>query len=154
MPFDFALDAVLAAAPSDETVPAVPGMIKTLITIAVLTLPFAFGTMIARGLKMKEQSTRISLVLFALTLGLLPFVYDQIQNSYEQQVHSRKLAAWEDRQKARAFDEDDLKAIKAMKTGLQIVSKIEGEVETSISAAPQKTTAEADPSKTITPEAP
>lgn len=42
--------------------------------VAVLVLPFVLGNFLATALRMKEISTRLSLVLLALTLGLSPFV--------------------------------------------------------------------------------
>lgn len=50
------------------------GWLAFLTILAVIVVPFALGGVIARGLRMREYATRIGIVLFALTLGLTPFV--------------------------------------------------------------------------------
>ena len=50
------------------------GWIMFLTVMAIIAAPFILGSLIASSLKMKDYATKIGLVLFALTLGLTPFV--------------------------------------------------------------------------------
>jgi hypothetical protein len=44
---------------------------------------------------MKEYAFKITLVLFAATLGLMPFVYQSILGVLEQQYYDKQLAEYE-----------------------------------------------------------
>jgi SecD/SecF fusion protein len=46
-----------------------------LITALVFVLPFVLGQLLAQGLKLKEYSFKIGMVLFAIALGTAPFIY-------------------------------------------------------------------------------
>lgn len=50
------------------------GWLVFLLVLAVIVVPFALGSLIARGLKMKDYANKIGIVLFSLTLALGPFV--------------------------------------------------------------------------------
>ncbi len=67
-----------ASTPVAETAktaaPGLPGWAMILIILAIVILPFVLGQLIERALKLKDISFRIGLVLFAVTLGLTPFV--------------------------------------------------------------------------------
>jgi len=65
-----------------QTEPAAPtpgegfsGLLMLFIFLLVVAGPFILGEVIARLLKLKDISFRLGIVLFALTLGLTPFVY-------------------------------------------------------------------------------
>jgi len=66
----------------ESTAPAVEeglaGWMVFLIVIAMLVLPFVIGQGIANALRLKDLSTKIGIVLFALTLGMAPFVASKL----------------------------------------------------------------------------
>ncbi|MCA9069904.1 MAG: hypothetical protein KDA84_13315, partial [Planctomycetaceae bacterium] len=53
------------------------------------------GVLIARQLKLKDYAFKISVVLFAALLGLMPFLYQGVLGVYEQQNYENRLAEWE-----------------------------------------------------------
>jgi SecD/SecF fusion protein len=55
------------------------GLIILAVLFLVFVLPFVLGTLIARALKLKDLSGRISVVLFTLVFGLSPFVWQLSQ---------------------------------------------------------------------------
>ncbi len=63
---------VLLAA--EESSAGLPIWVNVLIAIAAVVLPFVAGQLIARALKLKDFAFRIGVVLFAITLGIWPFV--------------------------------------------------------------------------------
>ncbi|MEX0717667.1 MAG: protein translocase subunit SecD [Planctomycetaceae bacterium] len=50
------------------------GWLIFLLVVALVVLPFVIGSMLATALRMKDSATRFGVVLFALTLGVTPFV--------------------------------------------------------------------------------
>jgi len=71
-----AQDTLKAADAATEAAEATTGggWLVFLIIVAIIVVPFLIGNFIAQALKMKEAANRIGLVLFALTLGVIPFV--------------------------------------------------------------------------------
>lgn len=65
------------------------------ILLIVFVAPFVLGVLIARGLNVRDMGTRIGTVLFAVTLGLAPFVYQYVKGAREQADYTQKLAAWD-----------------------------------------------------------
>jgi hypothetical protein len=84
-----------AATDAEATPNIVPNWVKLLITAGVFLIPYGLGVLIARQLKMKEYAFKITLVLFAATLGLMPFVYQSILGVLEQQYYDKQLAEYE-----------------------------------------------------------
>ncbi|QDT53711.1 bifunctional preprotein translocase subunit SecD/SecF [Caulifigura coniformis] len=58
------------------------GLLLLLEVLAILVLPFIVGSFIAQSLRVKEMSFRIGLVLFALTIGFVPFINAQIRTGH------------------------------------------------------------------------
>lgn len=85
---------VWAATEAEAAESIVPNWLKLLITAGVFLIPYGLGVLIARQLKMKEYAFKISLVLFAATLGLMPFVYQSILGVVEQRHYERQLAEY------------------------------------------------------------
>ncbi|MEX2287624.1 MAG: protein translocase subunit SecD, partial [Planctomycetaceae bacterium] len=78
---DFILQSLLfaQAAPADEPA-AGPGVgTILLVLLLVFVLPLVLGTLLARLLKLPDMARRISIVLFALILGVMPFVWHEIK---------------------------------------------------------------------------
>lgn len=69
-----------------------------LIIVVVVVLPFALGTLIARVLGLRDLAVRMGLVLFAIFLGLAPFVWQGVASWMEQRDYEERLALWEERQ--------------------------------------------------------
>ena len=55
------------------------GILVFLAIVALVVVPFALGSLIARLLKMREYATKIGIVLFTITLALWPFVSETIK---------------------------------------------------------------------------
>lgn len=64
----------VAQAAAEQAATGISPFLVLLIVAAVLILPFVIGQLIANALKLKEFGFRIGVVLFAITLGLSPFV--------------------------------------------------------------------------------
>ncbi|MFG0335590.1 MAG: protein translocase subunit SecD [Maioricimonas sp. JB049] len=64
----------VAQAATEQAATGLPPFVALLIVIAVLVLPFVIGQLIANALKLKDLGFRMGVVLFAITLGLSPFV--------------------------------------------------------------------------------
>lgn len=86
---------VFAATEAETADNVVPNWVKLLITLGVFLIPYGLGVLIARQLKMKEYAFKISLVLFAATLGLMPFVYQSLLGVLERQHYESQLAEYE-----------------------------------------------------------
>ena len=77
---DKAAEVAEAASKTAEAVDAASGgsgwggLLILVLVIAVVILPFVFGQLIANALKVREWGFRCGISLFALTLGLAPFV--------------------------------------------------------------------------------
>jgi SecD/SecF fusion protein len=74
--------ASLTAGEPSQTAQEALGWMAILVLAAIVVLPFVFGTLIARWLKMKEIAFRMGVVLFALCIGLAPFVANKIQTGH------------------------------------------------------------------------
>lgn len=108
---------------ADEPSLLSPWMMFVLVVL-VIALPFGVGSLIARGLKMKDQANKIGVILFALTLGLSPFVAQYIIGALEQRQYEKAEARWQERQKAReTIKKEDLdalvKAVPALQDNIQ-----------------------------------
>ena len=66
---------LLAQAKDMPEPPGPSGGLLFLIILAIFILPFVFGSLLGRWLKLKDLSTKMGTVLLALTLGLTPFVW-------------------------------------------------------------------------------
>ncbi|MBW3539641.1 MAG: hypothetical protein KY476_05165 [Planctomycetes bacterium] len=76
--------------------------VRFAIFVVIVVLPFILGTLIARLLKLKDLSGRIGVVLFALFLGLAPFIAQNVIGYTEQAEYEDIHAAWEERGRERA----------------------------------------------------
>ncbi|MCH8829090.1 MAG: hypothetical protein IID45_05885 [Planctomycetes bacterium] len=91
---------LLAAAvkPGD---PAGPGLFPVwaifLLVVALIGIPFLAGNFLAKWLKMKDLSLKISTVLLAVTLGLAPFVSQYVIGAREQSRHEDRLEEWKEK---------------------------------------------------------
>ena len=86
---------IFAATEAEAAESIVPNWVKILITAGVFLVPYGLGVLIARQLKMKEYAFKISLVLFAATLGLMPFLYQGILGVLEQRHYDKQVAEYE-----------------------------------------------------------
>jgi len=73
----------------EEAVPQrlLPGWAVLLIAVAIVGLPFLFGSMLSRGLKMKGYALKFSLVLLALFLGIAPIASQYVFGYAEQKAY-------------------------------------------------------------------
>ncbi len=80
---DFSMGLSLLADAADKAAANTPEVadigFRLLMLIVLCALPFVVGAFLARMLRLKEYSSRIGTVLFALTVGLAPFGYHIIQ---------------------------------------------------------------------------
>lgn len=65
------------------------------VVFLVFVLPFLLGSFIARSLNVRDMGTRIGTVLFAVMIGITPFVWQYVKGSREQSTYAARLAAWE-----------------------------------------------------------
>ena len=65
---------LLAAETAKEASGGTSAWVIYAIPLAVLVLPFVFGSLLAKALKLQDLGGRLGVVLFAGTLGLTPFV--------------------------------------------------------------------------------
>lgn len=84
-----------AATEAEAAEHIVPNWVKILVTAGVFLIPYGLGVLIARSLKLKEYAFKISLVLFAATLGLMPFAYQSILGVLEQRHYDEELAEYQ-----------------------------------------------------------
>lgn len=82
-----AILAQIASETADQRI--LPGWAVLLIAVAIIGLPFLFGSMLARGLKMKEYALKISLVLLALFLGIAPIASQYVFGFAERNAYQR-----------------------------------------------------------------
>ena len=127
---------VWAATEADNAVSVVPNWLKLLITAGVFLVPYGLGVLIARQLKMKEYAGRISIVLFAATLGVLPFVYQSLLGQLEQQQYEQALAEWEAEQDDQPITPEGLEKLKKEEPGLRIIRTPEEAAESELASAP------------------
>ncbi|MCH7989068.1 MAG: protein translocase subunit SecD, partial [Planctomycetes bacterium] len=74
--FNWFLLAQASKTANDATEPSgVSGWLLFLIILAIFILPFVFGSLLARWLKLKDLSSKMGTILLAMTLGLTPFVW-------------------------------------------------------------------------------
>ncbi len=111
---------VWAATEAEAAESIVPNWLKLVITIAVFLIPYGLGVLIARLLKMKEYAFRISVVLFAATLGSMPFIYQGILGHYEQRHYEQRLAEYEARQKEFQISPEEVSTIQEQFPDLKI----------------------------------
>ncbi len=145
----------LWAATEAETIETiVPNWMKILIAAGVFLIPYGLGVFLARQLKLKEYAFKISVVLFAATLGILPFAYQYLLGAMEQKHYKAKNAEWEAKQKERTITDADMAMMeehfKENKPDLKINRPyVKPEEDTSISGVgePESTP---DPKKTPT----
>lgn len=102
---------MFAATEAEATPTIVPGWVKILIAIGVFLVPYGLGVFLSRQLKLKEYAFRISLVLFAGTLGVMPFVYQSIVGVLEQRHYDKQVAEYEAKRNAFKITDEDLDAL-------------------------------------------
>jgi SecD/SecF fusion protein len=71
--FNWSLIAQAVKTPPEPS--GMSGWLLFLIIMALFILPFVFGSLLARWLKLKDLSSKIGTILLAVTLGLTPFVW-------------------------------------------------------------------------------
>ena len=92
-----------------------------LLTIfVVVVLPFLLGTLIARALGLKDVAVRMGIVLFALFLGVAPFVWQGVVGWLEQRQYQERLAAWEEREERFGVTQTGLEDLKAAQPSLTV----------------------------------
>ena len=103
---------VLWAATEAESVEnVVPAWVKLLLTAGAFLIPYGLGVLIARQLKLKEYALKISIVLFAATLGLMPFAYQILLSQFEDQQFANRLEAYNEWEKNRTITDEDIQEI-------------------------------------------
>lgn len=97
----FAQQSVSQAKPGAEEPSLISPWMMGLFVVLILGLPFLLGNLIARWIKMKDMSTKISVILLALILGMSPFVSQYVIGWEEQGRYDEDLSAWKEKQKYR-----------------------------------------------------
>ena len=90
---------ILSATTAPASTSALSGWVLMLIVIAVFAVPFTLGSLIAKWLKLKDMSFRMSVVLLALVLGLVPFAYQSLTGDAEARLYADQLSRWEEKGK-------------------------------------------------------
>jgi len=103
---------VWAATEAETSESVVPAWVKLLLTAGVFLIPYGLGVLIARQLKLKEYAFKISVVLFAATLGVMPFVYQYIFGALEQAHYERQLETWKMMRQESPIGPEDVEEIK------------------------------------------
>ncbi len=124
-----------AATEVEGTESVVPNWVKLLITVGVFLVPYGLGVLIARQLKMKEYAFKITLVLFAATLGLMPFLYQSILGVLEQRHYEKELAEYETEKSEFKVTNEALDKIQKEHPQLQINRPKQAAAEPKISAS-------------------
>lgn len=100
--FVFAQAAAKAAKKQAEDDPSLMNWwMVTLVIVVLFAVPFMLGAAIARGLKMKDQATKISVILLALFIGLTPFVKQYVVGYLEHNKYEKVKRTWQDKQAIR-----------------------------------------------------
>ena len=73
-----AQDASLTAGEPSQAAQSAFGWIALLVLVGIIVVPFALGHLLERALRLKDVGFRIGVVLFALCIGLGPFVTNKI----------------------------------------------------------------------------
>lgn len=89
----------------------VPTWVKLLITLGVFLIPYGLGVLIARQLKLKEYALKISIVLVATSLGLMPFLYQGVLAAYEERNYENRLKEWKATQAEAVLKSEDIQEI-------------------------------------------
>ena len=111
---------VMAATQAEAAESIVPNWLKLLITVGIFLIPYGLGVLIARMLKMKEYAFKIAVVLFAATLGLMPFAYQHILGVFEDLHHERQLAEYEAERSEFQVTQEHLETIQDQHPDLKI----------------------------------
>ena len=119
--FVFAQTAAQAAKKQAEDDPSLmPWWMITLVIVVLFAVPFMLGATIARALKMKDQATKISVILLALFIGLTPFVKQYIVGYLEHGKYEKDVRTWEQKQEVRnTIKQEHLNALTKAVPGLE-----------------------------------
>ena len=86
----------LLLAQAGETVPVGPsGWLMLLVLAAIFLVPILLGNLVARLLKLKDLAGRLSVVFFALTMGIAPFAWHFTMVRVEARRYDAALTEWE-----------------------------------------------------------
>jgi hypothetical protein len=111
---------IFAATEAEAVQSVVPNWLKILIGLGVFLIPYGLGVFLARQLKLKEYTWRITVVLFAGTLGLAPFLYQGLVGVLEQRHYDEQLAEYEAKKNEFQITEEDLDKLQEEHDGLII----------------------------------
>jgi hypothetical protein len=109
-----------AATEAEAAQSIVPNWAKILIALGVFLVPYGLGVLIARQLKLKEYTWRITVVLFAGTLGVMPFLYQGLLGYLEQEQYKEQVAEYEAKQNEFQITKEALDALQDERPGLII----------------------------------
>lgn len=111
---------IWAATEAEAVDNIVPAWVKLLVTAGAFLIPYGLGVLIARQLKLKEYAFKISVVLFAATLGLMPFAYQILYRSLETRHYQARLEAYNEWEENRPITDDDITEIQEQYPKLKV----------------------------------
>lgn len=120
--------AVESAAEAAEA-PLIPVWAGFLIVVVLFVLPFGLGALIARGLKLRDLSMKIGIVLFALELGLAPFVSQYVLGYFEHRRYEQQLARFEENDRRYQVTDEGLQQLKTTNPRLTIIPRKSSDTE-------------------------
>jgi hypothetical protein len=115
----------LLLAQAGETVPVGPsGWLMLLVLVAIFLVPILLGNLVARLLKLKDLAGRLSVVFFALTMGIAPFAWHFTMVRVEARQYDAALTEWESKASRKsnnvAPDDRGTKDLESVLPNLQI----------------------------------
>jgi len=108
---------------TQESLPktGVPFWITLLVVLAVFAAPFTLGSLIARGLKMKEVAFKMGLILFTCTLGLMPFCWQALEGQVEHYQYEQNEVVWKEINKRNQVTDSGVEKLKKQLPDCEIV---------------------------------
>ena len=89
-----------------------PGWMLLSVVAVIFVVPMVLGGFIAKSLKQKEMSNRISFVLFAIVFAVMPFVWQVLERKLTVSRYEQQLAEWESRGKHQGITQDGIDELK------------------------------------------
>ena len=102
----------------------ISGWLMFLIILAIFILPFVFGSLLARWLKLKDLSTKMGTIILVVTLGLTPFVWQAVKVKVEIRQYQAELAEWEKKQQRFGITDKGVEDFKQALPGSEVRRKI------------------------------
>ena len=101
----------------------IAGWLLFLIILAIFILPFVFGSLLGRWLKLKDLSTKMGTILLVVTLGLTPFASQAVKGKVEKSQYKDVLAEWEKKQQRFRITDKGVEEFKQALPNCEVLQK-------------------------------